>query len=188
MRYLCFVFLTALVMSHSNAKADLVSVSLDFEYGFDSGIFNTVSGNVKFTVENTESTSGLAVDSITFTDPLGHFKTEDVFMDFRQGDDTNIANNPYEFDIFFSELSVFSNKPGDFLISAGLVSLDPGDDYEDPFISTNFFYFDGSGFVLSQTDTNHITVSQAVPEPALAGILGFGVLGVCLTRRRRKAN
>ena len=186
MRYLCFVVAIVFIFGQSNAQADLVSVSLDFEYGFDSGIFNTVSGNVQFTVENTESTSGVAVDSITFTDPPAHFQTENIYVDFRQGADTNIASNPYEFDIYYLSPSVFSNQPGDFAIYAGLLSLDPGDSYGNGPISTSFFYFDGSNYVQTFDDTVHITVSQAVPEPAMAGVFGVSFVGLCFTRRQRR--
>lgn len=185
MRHLCLIFAIAFLFGHTTSKADLVSVSLDFEYGFDSGIFSTVSGNVQFTVDNSESMAGIAVDSITFTDPPSHFQTDNVFVDFREGDDTDIASNNYEFDIYYSSAPVFVSQPGDFAIYAGLLSLEPGDNYGNGPISTSFFYFDGSGYVQTFDDTVNISVSQAIPEPTLAGILGLGMLGVCLTRRRR---
>ena len=188
MRHLCLIFAIVFMFGHSNAKADLVSVSLDFEYGFDSGIFSTVSGNVQFTVDNSESMAGIAVDSITFNDPPAHFQTENVFVDFREGDDTDIPSNPYEFDVYYSSSPVFVSQPGDFLINAGLVSLEPGDNYGNGPISTSFFYFDGSGFVQTFDDTVNISVSQAIPEPTLAGILGLGMLGICLTRRPRSTS
>lgn len=184
MRFLCCVFVIVSCANHSDANADLVTVSIDFEYPFHSGQF-IVAGNAQFTFDNSVSVAGKAVDSISFTSPAGQFQTNDVFFDFRQGDDTNIPNNPYEFDIYHSSFPVFSNQPGDFLLQSATLSLEAGDVYGSTSIVDNFMYFNGGTFDVSQNGIHHVTVTQAVPEPALAGVLGLGMMGICLTRRRR---
>ena len=185
MRFLCYAFATVVLSNISTANADLITVSLDFEYPFFSGQF-TVAGDVQFTVDNSVSVSGKPVDSITFTDPQGQFQTNDVFLDFRQGDDTNFPNNQYEFEIYYSDFPVFSNQPGDFLLSVATLSLEPGDSYGNEQMGTTFSYFEGSSFQTSQDGITHLTVSNAVPEPTFAGITFLGMLGVCATRRRQR--
>ena len=184
MRFLCYVFFIVSCVNHSNANADLVTVSIDFEYPFDSGQF-IVTGNAQFTIDNSVSVAGKAVDSISFTSPEGQFQTNDVFLDFRQGDDTNFPNNQYEFEIYHSSFQVFSNQPGDFLLQAATFSLDAGDIYGSQSIADNFLYFNGGTFDTSQEGIHHVTVTQAVPEPAFTGMLGVGMMGICFTRRRR---
>ncbi|MGB0631122.1 MAG: hypothetical protein ACPGRZ_10535, partial [Alphaproteobacteria bacterium] len=182
------------------AQAALITQTIGFSFSnfdeagtFTPGPIQLIEGSVSFTFDDATPTSifGQAVDSISFSTPVGVFDTSNVFFDLRIGAD--IVGPPitqYELDIYHDTLPVFINVTDDFLLQ--LASVNPvGAPFSNSAGTASLFsYSDGNfGFFRSNEEllnSTSVPATSSVSAPASVAFLGLGMLALGLRRRARR--
>ncbi len=189
----------------ANAAPITQTISFSFNNFVPGGLSTAPSlvteatGSVSFTYDTATPTSifGQAVDSISFTSPTPpgfSFLTSNVMFDLKIGADKNFATNDYELEFYQDELSVVFNKVGDFLISiaaGGPIGADvpgPATRMAGLFLvidqpgSDGFYKF--ANALTGDVTSASVLVTAEIAEPAPLMVLGLGLAGLGLLRRR----
>lgn len=157
-----------------------------------------VTGSVSFTYDTATSASifGQAVDSILFTSPTPTgfaFLTSNVMFDLRIAADKISPTNDYEIDIYQDLLGVEFNKTGDFLLRVGALGLIGADVPGSGAMASQMLLIDQPGFdgfykfdnaESGATTSTSVPVTAEIAEPAPLVVLGLGLAGLGLMRRR----
>lgn len=192
----------------AGAQAAVITQTINFDF---TGFLNVnalpapsdpVTGQVVLTYDNATpgSLTGQAVDSISFSAPVGVFDTSNVFFDLRIAPDLQFTAqdpNRYEFDIYHDTLPVFFGQSDDFLLRIGAIGT-RGDEWSQGAITSasgQFIYVNGVGNELFSANNNVSggglsSTTQSAPTtiaaPASLAFLGFGMLAIGLNRRRAR--
>ena len=195
-------------LNASGTQAAVITQTINFDFtGFLNGNAlsapnDPVTGQVVVTYDNASPVSivGQAVDSISFSTPVGVFDTSNVFFDLRIAPDLQFTAqdpNRYEFDIYHDTLPVFFGQADDFLFRISAFG-NRGDEWNPGGITSasgQFLYVDAVGNELF-TASNNVSgggltsTTQSAPTtiaaPASLAFLGFGMLAIGLKRRRAR--
>lgn len=188
------------------AQAAVITQTINFNFtGFSTVtgspvLHDPVTGQVVLTYDDASPVSviGQAVDSISFSTPVGVFDTSNVFFDLRIPPDLQFSSQTpglYEYDVYHDALSVSVNQSDDFLLRIGAFGS-RGDEWSVGGITTanaQFLYANGADFSVFSTnatvstgDLSSTTESAptSIAAPASLAFLGFGMLAIGLKRRR----
>lgn len=188
------------------ATAAPITQTLNFSFnnftalgGATPTLVTEATGSVSFTYDTATPTSiiGQAVDSFAFTSPTPpgfDFLTSNVLFDLRIGGDLLVPTNSYEISVYQDEEPVLFNKVGDFLILVGAIGPigadvpGPGAGFGTQMLfidkpGSEGFYQTANGEPGAATSTS-VPVTAQIAEPAPLMVLGLGLAGLGLLRRR----
>jgi hypothetical protein len=193
----------AVVALSGAARAAVITQVIDFSFsnfsvlGLGSGPsgLTLIEGSASLTYDSATPTSifGQAVDSISFTTPVGIFQTSNVFFDYRIGaDQPSPTPNAYAIDIYFDDFPVNIANPTDFLIR--LAGLGPQDYDVNTLLGAQVIFVDDTTgpadvFFVSNfdivTSTAVVDEPSPAPEPAGLALFGAGLVAAGAARRRK---